>query len=111
MDRKKNDLLCYINFEESGDSDEVDMDRSVNDDDDDNDDALSCSYDGSDHINDADLMNDEKKSVNYGRSYCEEDEEENEIEQQKSYVSYDSGHESMDEMEKNRQFWEACLAS
>ncbi|PNX56759.1 hypothetical protein L195_g050048, partial [Trifolium pratense] len=63
---------------------------------------------------------------NYGTSYCEEDDDEDDDEvnndqqyyekkkkKKKSYVSnFDSaGRESMDEMEKNRLFWEACLAS
>ena len=32
-------------------------------------------------------------------------------EQMKSYVPFHSGHKSVDEMEMNRLFWEACLAS
>ncbi|KAJ1435716.1 hypothetical protein SESBI_04660 [Sesbania bispinosa] len=95
--------------------------------DDDNDDALSCSYDGSGICNVAELdghescdehdhgdekkEDDEEKDVNvvYGTSYCEDDDEIQE--HHKSFVSFDSGQEFMDEMEKNRLFWEACLAS
>ncbi|OIW06769.1 hypothetical protein TanjilG_11494 [Lupinus angustifolius] len=75
------------------------------------------SYDGSDICNVAELnMNDEpcddkemkeveKMDGTYGASYCEDDEI------HKSYVSSDSSQDFMDEMEKNRLFWEACLAS
>ncbi|KAK7284701.1 hypothetical protein RJT34_19452 [Clitoria ternatea] len=84
----------------------------------DDDDAQSCSYDDSDESCHADELNgyeslngddeDEKKFEAYGTSYCEDDEME---EHHKSSVSDDSDQELMDEMEKNRLFWEACLAS
>ncbi|PNX69608.1 hypothetical protein L195_g056812, partial [Trifolium pratense] len=50
----------------------------------------------------------------YGSSYCEDDDEMQEQNNYKSYVSDDSSSsdkEFVDEMEKNRLFWEACLAS
>jgi hypothetical protein len=103
---------------------------------DDNDDALSCSYDESasadddehdqsyDEHHDDDDDDEERDVVGYGTSYCEEDDDDDDDEvnndqqydekrRKKSYVSnFDSaGRESMDEMEKNRRFWEACLAS
>ncbi|KAK2457261.1 hypothetical protein QL285_004556 [Trifolium repens] len=101
---------------------------------DDNDDALSCSYDDSasaaaddddDHDQSYDEHHDddeERDVVGYGTSYCEEDDDDevnndqqyDEKRKKKSYVcNFDSdGRESsMDEMEKNRLFWEACLAS
>ncbi|KEH43117.1 hypothetical protein MtrunA17_Chr1g0192951 [Medicago truncatula] len=141
MDRKKNsgDFFSCGLYEATGDSEadicdpyinmDCDIARSVYDDD--NDDAMSCSNDGSavnehDHSwcddDDEKRLEDdeEEKDVVYGTSYCSEDDdddddEKNEIHNQqkkkKWYVSFDLGHESMDEMEKNRRFWEACLAS
>ncbi|GAU30674.1 hypothetical protein TSUD_38980 [Trifolium subterraneum] len=104
--------------------------RSLVYDDDDNDDAMSCSYDENDndeHDDDEEEISeydDEeiRDDVVYGTSYCEEDDDDDEVnndeqyekkKKKKSYVSnFDSGgRESMDEMEKNRRFWEACLAS
>ncbi|CAL0320593.1 unnamed protein product [Lupinus luteus] len=88
---------------------------------DNDDDALSCSYDGSDICNAAEINmngepcddadNEEKKEGEDmdGASYCEDDEMEDKT--HKSYVSSDSSQEFVDEMEKNRLFWEACLAS
>ncbi|KAK7344451.1 hypothetical protein VNO77_14077 [Canavalia gladiata] len=128
MERKEPmDFSSYIYFEASGDS-EADCDPIYATDEiarvDDNDDALSCSYDGSDACNhteldgyevwdedeDEDENEDEKKEDGvYGMSYCEDDEMEEE--HLKSYVSFESGQEFVDEMEKNRLFWEACLAS
>ncbi|CAL0300559.1 unnamed protein product [Lupinus luteus] len=125
------DFSSYILFEESGDS-EADCDSMMNGklyereivDDHDCDDALSCSYDGSDACNSDELINiescddedgDEKKEDEelvdgvYGASYCEDDEMQEET--QKSYVSSNSNQEFVDEMEKNRLFWETCLAS
>ncbi|XP_027368002.1 uncharacterized protein LOC113873850 [Abrus precatorius] len=130
MDRKEPvDFSSCIHFEASGDS-EVDCDpimgsEIARDDDgdacNDNDDALSCSYDGSGACNAADLDgyvswdehdddDDEKKEDVFGVSCCEDDDEMHE-ENMKSYVSFDSGQEFVDEVEKNRLFWEACLAS
>lgn len=81
----------------------------------DDDDAQSCSYDNSETCNACESLNDDdndedqrKGDVVYGTSYCEDDEMQ---EHHKSFVSDDSCHESIDEMEKNRLFWEACLAS
>ena len=120
------DFSSYMLFEATGDS-EADVDPIVDEiayeisrDDDD---AQSCSYDRSENcINigdeikefDSCCVDNEKKEDNddgeevgvYGISYCEDDEIQN---YQKSVV--DPGKESLDEMEKNRQFWEACLAS
>ncbi|XP_057425396.1 uncharacterized protein LOC130718787 [Lotus japonicus] len=121
------DFSSYIHFEVTGDS-EADCDpvmgdyafelaRSVDNVDDD---ALSCSYDESDgsgvyNAVEVDQLHEHHEScdeieedVVYGRSYCEDDEMQ---EHHKSYVSFDSGHDVLDEMEKNRLFWEACLAS
>jgi len=140
MDRKKNsgDFFSCGLYEATGDSEADICDPNINMDcdiarsvyDDDNDDAMSCSYDGS-AVNEHDQSwcddddekrleddEEEEKDVVYGTSYCSEnddDDKKNEIHDQhkkkKCYVSFDLGHESMDEMEKNRRFWEACLAS
>ncbi|KAK7277702.1 hypothetical protein RJT34_22717 [Clitoria ternatea] len=123
MDREeKVDFSCYFQFEASGDS-EVDSGYAceVADDGDDNDDALSCSYDGSCSAEELDGCEmswdedredeDDKKKEDFGTSYCEDDDEMQQEEQLKSYVSFDSGQNFVDEMEKNRLFWEACLAS
>ncbi|TKY61841.1 hypothetical protein E2542_SST11694 [Spatholobus suberectus] len=86
------------------------------------DDAQSCSYDSSETCNaaevngyeslnnddDDDDVEDEKKAETHGTSYCDDDEMQ---QHQKSWVSDDSGQELVDEMEKNKLFWEACLAS
>ncbi|MED6220306.1 hypothetical protein PIB30_043664 [Stylosanthes scabra] len=86
----------------------------------DDDDALSCSCDRSDDDDD-DACNvaeanwdhdddeEEEEDVVYGTSYCEEDDEV--VQEQQHPKSFDSNQESLDEMEKNRLFWEACLAS
>ncbi|KAK7259449.1 hypothetical protein RIF29_25056 [Crotalaria pallida] len=91
---------------------------------DDDDDAQSCSYDDSETSDAAELSGyneslnkydddddeDGKKDCFYGTSYCEDDEMAGQ--HYKSCVSDDdSSQELMDEMEKNRLFWEACLAS
>lgn len=136
MDTKyREDFSSYFHFEASGDS-EADICEPIMGenacerarvDDDDNDDAMSCSYDGSGACNVADELDghescdaaggdehddvdEEKQDVIYGTSYCDEDEMDHD-EHYKSYVSFDSSQESVDEMEKNRLFWEACLAS
>ncbi|CAJ1969137.1 unnamed protein product [Sphenostylis stenocarpa] len=138
MERKEPlDFSSYFCFEASGDSEEADCDDPIfacemtrayggaGHHCDDNDDALSCNYDGSgacdaaefdescedepgDEISKKEVDEDEKSGV-YGMSYCEDDEMEEE--HMKSYVSFDSSQEFVDEMEKNRLFWEACLAS
>ncbi|XP_028804249.1 uncharacterized protein LOC114759262 [Neltuma alba] len=101
------------------------------DDDDDDDDAQSCCHEGSEshnwdlgdqHLNghasrfaDAEFEhrdgqeNDGEETGVHGTSYCDDDE----IQKHKhrSSLSVDSGQQLMDEMEKNRRFWEACLAS
>ena len=99
----------------------------------DDDDALSCSYDRSDACNAAEANwggeccdadddeeddgddvkkeGEEEKDVVYGTSYCDEDDEMLQEEHHKSFVSFDSNQGSVDEREKNRLFWEACLAS
>ncbi|KAF7804802.1 phosphopantothenoylcysteine decarboxylase subunit VHS3 [Senna tora] len=136
MDMKQSvDVSRFMLLEATGDS-EADCDliaRLHHDDDDDDDDAQSCSYDGSDESDtqnfnlgygscDPDFNNDaekkkdggeeeeeeeEKACVYYGSSYCDDGDEE----VQKHQNSSDSGQHLMDEMEKNRRFWEACLAS
>ncbi|XP_061346644.1 uncharacterized protein LOC133292265 [Gastrolobium bilobum] len=133
MDRKDPvEFSSYIHFEATGDS-EVDCDPKmdgyaceiarVGGDDVDDDDALSCSYDVSDTCNAAELngyescgdddddekKQDEEKDKVYGTSYCEDDEMQEE--HKESSVSFDSGQELVDEIEKNRLFWQACLAS
>ncbi|KAK7355756.1 hypothetical protein VNO80_15018 [Phaseolus coccineus] len=132
MERKEPlDFSSYFCFEASGDSEEADRDDPIVDcemtrsygggggDGEDNDDALSCNYEGSGVCDGAvldgeenescDEEHDDEKSGVYGVSYCEDDEMEEE--HMKSYVSFDSSQEFVDEMEKNRLFWEACLAS
>ncbi|XP_027936255.1 uncharacterized protein LOC114191284 [Vigna unguiculata] len=124
MERKEPlDFSSYFCFEASGDSEEADpheITRAYGGGDDDNDDALSCNYEGSGAALDgeedeccddeiAKVGEDEKSGV-YGMSYCEDDDEMEE-EHVKSHVSFDSAQEFVDEMEKNRLFWEACLAS
>ncbi|ESW16567.1 hypothetical protein PHAVU_007G167000 [Phaseolus vulgaris] len=131
MERKEPlDLSSYFCFEASGDSEEADRDHPIfGGGGDDNDDALSCNYEGcggweggvldgeenecceeehDDEIAKKEVEEDEKSGV-YGMSCCEDDEMEEE--QMKSFVSFDSSQEFVDEMEKNRLFWEACLAS
>ncbi|XP_020211739.1 acidic leucine-rich nuclear phosphoprotein 32 family member A [Cajanus cajan] len=138
MERKQPlDFSSYFYFEASGDSEQDDCDppimggytcdisMAVAGYHDDNDDALSCNYDGSaaeldededededegDSYCDEEHEDDEKKSEVYGMSYCDDDDEMQE-EQMKSHVSFDSRQEFVDEMEKNKLFWEACLAS
>lgn len=122
------DVSSYLLFEATGDSEALSdpiMDDSsiayqiaISDDDD----ALSCSYDASGTCNvgevheyeSDDELDDEKKEEKevcvYGTSYCEDDDDEMQ-EHHKSSESVDSGPETVDEMEKNRRFWEACLAS
>ncbi|KAK7396830.1 hypothetical protein VNO78_17990 [Psophocarpus tetragonolobus] len=81
------------------------------------DDAQSCVYDNSETSNAAELngyeswsndedFEDEKSAETHGTSYCDDDDE---IQQHQK--SFDSGQELVDEMEENRRFWEACLAS
>ncbi|XLS48941.1 hypothetical protein HN51_023299 [Arachis hypogaea] len=134
------DFSSYILFEASGDSEEADFNHNKmvceistvgsyvhhgHEDYDDDDDALSCSYDRSDYDDDAcnvaevnwdddddDDDDGEKKDDVFGTSYCdEEDEVLQEQHPTRSFVSFASNQESLDEMEKNRLFWEACLAS
>ncbi|CAL5194400.1 unnamed protein product [Lathyrus oleraceus] len=85
----------------------------------DDDDAESCCHDNAAEFKVCESLNDDedeeeeevKKSDVYVSSYCEDDDIQ-EHNNYKSYVSDDSSdHEFLDEMEKNRLFWEACLAS
>lgn len=119
------DFSSYILFEATGDSENAYEFGRVDDHDDD--DALSCCYDESDACDiaselnmhdescdddehDGEKIEDEEKDDAYGASYCEDDEMQEQY--QKSYVSSDSSQEEfVDEMEKDRLFWEACLAS
>ncbi|KAJ6723513.1 GLUTAMIC ACID-RICH PROTEIN-LIKE [Salix koriyanagi] len=138
MERVKNsvDVSPFLLVEAAGDS-EVDSGPAtsttvVADDDD----AESCSCDTSDH---SCVINGAFSEVEAGRANCnvadddhadKEEEEEEEVEEgvevcqswcgqvhvglpvkQKPCVSVDSGNESMNEKEKDRLFWEACLAS
>ncbi|CAI8615025.1 unnamed protein product [Vicia faba] len=82
----------------------------------DDDDAESCCHDNAAEFKVCESLNEDedeevKKSDVYGTSYCE-DYDIQEKNNYKSYVSDDSSdQEFLDEMEKNRLFWEACLAS
>ncbi|XP_028762301.1 uncharacterized protein LOC114720772 [Neltuma alba] len=128
------DVSCYLRFEATGDS-EASCDPikdpniacriSICDDDD----AQSCCYDSSESVNSDQLINgyepdekriedeDEEEVCVYGTTYREEEEEDDDDDdceiqvQKKVRVCGDSGPKKMDEMEKNRLFWEACLAS
>ncbi|XP_011033637.1 PREDICTED: uncharacterized protein LOC105132057 isoform X3 [Populus euphratica] len=128
-------LPCTITpMEAAGDS-EVDSDPTMSTIDlvDDDDDAESCSCDTADHSCVRDIINVacsevEAYQVNYNvvGGGDDDDEEEEGVEvcqswvhhvhvglpvKQKSCVSVDSSHESMNEKEKDKLFWEACLAS
>ncbi|KAI4301333.1 hypothetical protein L6164_034621 [Bauhinia variegata] len=135
MDRKDiEDVSAYMLFEATGDS-EVDYNPIMDDDvahefprnvvDDDDDDAESCSYDASEICDigklngyescdgDGDAKNEdeeekEEEALVYGISYCTD--EEHSI-SKPSAVDSVSEQEVVDEREKNRLFWEACLAS
>jgi len=138
--KNSGDFFSYGLYEATGDSEADIFDPNINMDydiarsvyDDDNDDAMSCSNDGSavnehdqswrdDDDDDEKRLEDdeEEKDVVYGRSYCSEDDDDDDYHHKKNdqhkkkkcSVSFDLGNESMDEMEKNRRFWEACLAS
>ncbi|KAJ8898704.1 hypothetical protein K2173_004738 [Erythroxylum novogranatense] len=117
------DVGSFFLVEATGDSDDVHLhppDIAVDLADDD---AGSCSYDVSDHSCVSDLNNDDCGCYE-GEKYCGNVEEE-EIRicggepwrsdvgfHQKSCASVDSTtSEPMTEMEKNRLFWETCLAS
>ncbi|KAJ6680240.1 GLUTAMIC ACID-RICH PROTEIN-LIKE [Salix purpurea] len=139
MERVRNsvDVSPFLLVEAAGDS-EVDSGPAtsttvVADDDD----AESCSCDTSDHSSVSDVINGACSEVEAGRVNCNvaykeevEEVEEEEVEEgvevcqswfgqvhvglpvkQKPCVSVDSGNESMNEKEKDRLFWEACLAS
>ncbi|XP_050890297.1 uncharacterized protein LOC127095685 [Lathyrus oleraceus] len=140
MDRKRknpNDFFSHVPFEASGDS-EADSDPNMDCEkaksslcDDDNDDALSCcggsavdelinvehecdDDDGEDNEKRKD--EEEEKDVVYGKSYCAEDDDDDEVHgrwfrKKKGCLSFDLGGDSVDENEKNRRFWEACMAS
>ncbi|KAF7818253.1 phosphopantothenoylcysteine decarboxylase subunit VHS3 [Senna tora] len=121
------DFSSYFLFEATGDSealsDPIMDDVAFSDDDDD---AQSCSYDASEthnvskvingYVSHHELDDDEKKEDEevcfYGRSYYEDDDDDEIQQPHKSSESVDSSSESLvDEIEKNRRFWEACLRS
>jgi hypothetical protein len=137
MDSVKNsvDVSPFLLVEAAGDS-EVDSDPTMSTIDlvDDDDDAESCSCDTSDLSCVRDIINGacsevEAYQVNYNVVDDDDDQEEEEEEgvevcqswvhhvhvglpvKQKPCVSVDSSNESMNEKEKDRLFWEACLAS
>lgn len=126
------DLSSFFLVEATGDS-EVDFDPNLAIIDLADDDAESCSCDVSEDSCVGDLNGCEVEGcANVVDDQEEEQEQEQEKEKekeeihvyhswtgehtettakQKSCVSVDSTNESMNEMEKNRLFWEACLAS
>ncbi|WJX85011.1 hypothetical protein P8452_67523 [Trifolium repens] len=118
-------IPSYMLIEATGDSEVDSNDPNINgfgSADDDDDDAQSCCHDNAAEFkaceswnddDDDDVEKNKKGDVNvYGSSYCEDDEMQ-EQNNYKSYVSDDSSDKEFvdDEMEKNRLFWEACLAS
>jgi hypothetical protein len=118
-----NQFPSYMLIEATGDSEVDSNDPNINGfgSADDDDDAQSCCHDNAAEFkaceswneDDDDVEKDKKDDVNvYGSSYCEDDEMQ-EQNNYKSYVSDDSSDKEFvdDEMEKNRLFWEACLAS
>ncbi|XP_054794276.1 protein BFR2-like [Prosopis cineraria] len=127
------DVSCYLCFEATGDSEAPSdpiKDPNIacripicDDDYDDDDDAQSCCYDASESLSSDELFNDEVKKedehedelevcVHEATREEEDDDEDSEMQEQKKVsVRVDSGAEKVDEMEKNRLFWEACLAS
>lgn len=128
------DVSCYLCFEATGDSEAPNCDAIIKDPNiacqisscDDEDDAQSCcngspdeilinSYDPIMYEYESDEENREDEDgvevCSYGTTYKEGDDDcEMEVEK-KARVCVDSGAEKMDEMEKSRLFWEACLAS
>ncbi|KAE8009623.1 hypothetical protein FH972_006051 [Carpinus fangiana] len=89
------------------DCDDLDLlQASVNDDDDDDDDD----DDGHDDDDDDDDDDDEEEGHSYP-TWAVEHNWKLGAGRRKSGVSVDSSDEFMDEAEKNRLFWEACLAS
>jgi hypothetical protein len=118
-----NQIPSYMLIEATGDSEVDSNDPNIDGfgSADDDDDAQSCCHDNAAEFkaceswneDDDDVEKDKKDDVNvYGSSYCEDDEMQ-EQNNYKSYVSDDSSDKEFvdDEMEKNRLFWEACLAS
>jgi hypothetical protein len=116
-------IPSYMLIEATGDSEVDSNDPNIDGfgSADDDDDAQSCCHDNAAEFkaceswneDDDDVEKDKKDDVNvYGSSYCEDDEMQ-EQNNYKSYVSDDSSDKEFvdDEMEKNRLFWEACLAS
>lgn len=122
MDQIRNlvDVSSFLFFEATGDSelDSVDPNVSITTFSQHDDDAESCSYDSSDfHTAHDEVIND---SCCHHFQACiiddnveEGDEAHSHIrDEKKSSVSVDSSHEELpSEMEKNRLFWETCLAS
>jgi hypothetical protein len=119
-----NQFPSYMLIEATGDSEVDSNDPNIDGfgSADDDDDAQSCCHDNAAEFkaceswnddDDDDVEKNKKGDVNvYGSSYCEDDEMQ-EQNNYKSYVSDDSSDKEFvdDEMEKNRLFWEACLAS
>ncbi|XP_058738908.1 nonsense-mediated mRNA decay protein 2 [Vicia villosa] len=104
----------HMLIEATGDSEDDSNDSTIDEFgyDDDDDDAESCCHDNAAEFKVCKSEDEEvKKSDVYGSSYIEDDD----IQEQKNYKSYVSDDSSdqkfLDEMEKNRLFWEACLAS
>ncbi|XP_021621853.1 uncharacterized protein LOC110621882 [Manihot esculenta] len=122
MDTKKDvDLSSFLLVEASGDS-ESDFDPNSAIKDHVDDDAQSCSCDVSDYYSRVTEV--QQESVHGVDDHHKEvgKEQEDEVHgyqewangltvNQKSCVSVESTNESMNEMEKNRLFWETCLAS
>ncbi|KAK4281102.1 hypothetical protein QN277_012634 [Acacia crassicarpa] len=132
------DVSCYLCFEATGDSEAPSCDP-INKDPNiacripiwDDDDAQSCCYDASDEslIHADELINigyesddkerteeedddDEVEVCVYGTTYKEEQDDCKMQEEKKLRVCVNSGaDQKIDEVEKNRLFWEACLAS
>ncbi|KAJ7977485.1 WD repeat-containing protein 55-like [Quillaja saponaria] len=137
METKKSmDVSCFMLFETTGDS-EVNCDPIKDglgcefvkwadyDYDHDDDDAESCSYDVCESSNIVGELNGCESCDADDESDGEKNEEEGEIsdqtwygddhdqkpEHQETSDSVDSSPEVLNETEKNRRFWEACLAS
>lgn len=132
------DISSYLLFEATGDSE---AEAQISDDAHDyalalsDDDAQSCCYDQSeahnvgeevingyvsyDEPDDDDEMkedsneheNGNKEACVYGTSYYIEEEDDDDDEIQQHHKSTNKPVDSVDEIEKNRRFWEDCLAS
>ncbi|KAF8006573.1 hypothetical protein BT93_K0775 [Corymbia citriodora subsp. variegata] len=124
MQRKVVDASSFFLFEDSGDSEVDGRDPGHEEVPMEEDDAESCSYDSSDWANAGDDVVVGECDVDVAtwlRDGHEEDEYESGDEQDshvqlpgveyKSCVSVESTNELMNEREKSKLFWEACLAS